>query len=315
MPSDGRPAAGFVDSAGRVVAADGPPRRVFPTGNAAAAAVWCLAPERLVGWPAARPGTRGPLTLPAAEVPMISLANTRTAAAAVRDAQADLVLDFGNCAAPFIEFADRLHRQSGVPVAVVSGRLADTRASLALMGQLFGLAGRAEALAREWDRAVCAVSAALPAPGAGPRVHYAIGPRGEKTARRDSLHVELLDMVHAVNAAPVESGAGGRVAVDPQAVAEAAPDHIVTIDAEFHARAAQIEPWASMAAVRAGRVHLAPAPVLSWFDFPPSFNRIMGLRWLAHVLYGAGAGGDLDREARHFHELFYGWRTRQDSNL
>ena len=43
--------------------------------------------------------------------------------------------------------------------------------------------------------------------------------------------------------------------------------------------------WAPVAAVRAGRVHLSPKLPFGWVDFPPSVNRLIGLWWLAKILY------------------------------
>lgn len=80
-----------------------------------------------------------------------------------------------------------------------------------------------------------------------PRVHHAIGLRGERAARRGSIHLDLPGLV-GTTAAPCIAAA---------AVA-ANPDLIVTTDPRFHARAASPAPWAALAAARAGRVYLAP---------------------------------------------------------
>ena len=302
MPSDRR---AVVDSAGREVVLSGRPRRIFPTGNAAAAAVWCLSPAALLGWPPARPGEAPLLAVAHASVPRIARADPAAAAVAALSASgADLVLDFGDPAAPFVAFADLVQRETGIPAAVVDGRLARTGEALSLLGRLLGLTARAETLAAEWERARRAVAAARTG-AARPKVHYAIGPRGERAARRGSIHLDPLGLVGAVAAPDIAAGARSRVAMDPAAAVAADPDLIVTTDPRFRACAASLAPWADLAAVRAGRIHLAPAPVLSWFDRPPSLNRIIGLRWLARLCYGDRYRGDLERGARAFHRLFY----------
>ena len=63
------------------------------------------------------------------------------------------------------------------------------------------------------------------------------------------------------------------------------PDVIVTIDHDFAANVRADPAWASVAAVRAGRVHLSPKMPFGWVDFPPSVNRLIGLWWLAKILY------------------------------
>ena len=63
------------------------------------------------------------------------------------------------------------------------------------------------------------------------------------------------------------------------------PDVIVTIDRDFAASVRSDPVWASVKAVRAGRVHLSPKMPFGWVDFPPSVNRLIGLWWLAKILY------------------------------
>ena len=196
-----------------------------------------------------------------------------------------------------------MQRETGIPAAAVDGRLARTDEALAMLGRLPGLAARAETLAAKWESARRAIAVAC-AGAARPRVHYAIGPRGERAARRGSIHLDPLGLVSAVAAPCVAAGARSRVAIDPAAAVGADPDLIVTTDPRFHARAALPAPWADSRRC-AGRVHLAPAPVLSRFDRPRSLNRIVGLRWLARLCYGDSYRGDLEREARAFHRLFY----------
>ena len=63
--------------------------------------------------------------------------------------------------------------------------------------------------------------------------------------------------------------------------------------------------WAPVKAVREGRVHLSPKLPFGWVDFPPSVNRLIGLPWLARVLYPDRAQEDLRQATRSFYALFY----------
>ena len=42
-----------------------------------------------------------------------------------------------------------------------------------------------------------------------------------------------------------------------------------------------------------------------WFDRPPSANRLIGVKWLASVLYGKGANHNIPRDRREFYRPFY----------
>jgi iron complex transport system substrate-binding protein len=57
--------------------------------------------------------------------------------------------------------------------------------------------------------------------------------------------------------------------------------------------------------VRAGRVHLSPKLPFGWVDFPPSANRLIGLWWLAKILYPESFPEDLRTLTRDFHGMFY----------
>ena len=70
---------------------------------------------------------------------------------------------------------------------------------------------------------------------------------------------------------------------------------IVTIDRDFAANVRNDPAWASVKAVRDGRVHLSPKMPFGWVDFPPSVNRLIGLWWLAKILYPERFPEDLRR--------------------
>lgn len=275
---------------------------ILPTGNPAASAILSLAPDALLGWPEAPPGNRPPVHPILPEVARLNAHEMALSVAAVTATRPDLVLDFGTDNAAFAGFAERLQAETGVPVALIDGSLANSAASLRKLGVLLGVPERGEALAAYFERLWHPIAEALPA--GGPRLHYAIGPRGETTVRQGSIHLDAITMTGGTFVAPVEAGPGGRVSVSAEAVAAADPDLILTIDPDFHDNAGRLDIWVDVPAVRAGRVHLAPAPVLSWLDYPPGPNRIIGLAWLARLFHGLEI--DVAAEAQAFHALFHG---------
>jgi iron complex transport system substrate-binding protein len=89
---------------------------------------------------------------------------------------------------------------------------------------------------------------------------------------------------------------------------------IVTIDPNFHGAVWRDPLWQGVAAVRAGRVYLAPGVPFGWIDFPPSINRLIGLRWLARALYPEAFPEDLRPAVRDFFTRAY-HRTPSDAQL
>ena len=83
------------------------------------------------------------------------------------------------------------------------------------------------------------------------------------------------------------------------------PEIIITIDRDFAANVRGDPLWKDVAAVRSGRVHLSPKLPFGWVDFPPSVNRLIGLWWLAKILYPDLFAEDLRALTRDFYRQFY----------
>ncbi|MGH6915031.1 MAG: iron ABC transporter substrate-binding protein, partial [Geminicoccales bacterium] len=83
------------------------------------------------------------------------------------------------------------------------------------------------------------------------------------------------------------------------------PDVVVTWDERIYDRVRSDPLWQSVEAVKQRRVYLSPSEPFGWIDRPPSINRLLGLRWLAAVLYSERADDDLRAMTREFYDLFY----------
>ncbi len=313
LPAAPPAAAGdvFVDSAGRRVAVPARVERVFPAGPPAATIVYMLAPDTLLGWPRAiGPEERPFLPERYADLPALGRLTGRGGTVNLETVVAlrpDLILDVGGTGATFVSLADRVQEQTRVPYALVDGRLAETARALRTVGALLGVPDRAERLARYAEETLEEVRrriAAVPRERQL-RVYMARGPRGLQTGLGGSINVEALDVLGVRNVAAEALGDGGLVTVSMERILAWQPDVIVTIDPAFH-RSVWTDPlWQGVKAVRDGRVHLAPLFPFTWIDFPPSANRLLGLRWLGKMLYPELFPEDLREEARRFHALFY----------
>jgi len=98
---------------------------------------------------------------------------------------------------------------------------------------------------------------------------------------------------------------GGLALVSIEQVLLWNPDVIITIDRDFAAGVRDNPLWNSVNAVRDGRVHLSPKLPFGWVDFPPSVNRLIGLWWLAKIIYPELFPEDLRTLTRDFYTRFY----------
>jgi len=89
---------------------------------------------------------------------------------------------------------------------------------------------------------------------------------------------------------------------------------IITIDQDFAATVRSDPAWGPIRAVHENRVHLSPKMPFGWVDFPPSVNRLIGLRWLAKILYPDKFPEDMRVLTRDFYTMFY-HRTPDDAQI
>jgi len=299
----------IVDSAGRRVEVPVTIRRVFAAGGPASVFVYTLAPETLLGWtrePTAE--ERAWLPVKYADLPALGRLTGRGNTANVEvvlAARPDIVLDFGTVGLTYVSLADRVQEQTKVPYILLDGSLSATPRAYTLAGDLLGVAERAGELARYVDKTLSDVDrrvASVPR-DRRPSVYYARGPKGLETAAPGTISAESLDRLGARNVA--EGSGRGLTTVSLEQVLAWNPEVIFTLDPAFHAGVARDPSWRGVSAVKNGRVHLVPQAPFPWVDSPPSVNRVIGLRWLGHVLYPDAFPGSVRDDARTFYGLFY----------
>ncbi len=298
------------DSAGRVVEIPDRVERVFAAGPPASILVYALKPEALLGWPRALRDYEKPyIAEPWRELPETGRLTGRGGDANLERVIAlepDLIVDFGSVRDTYIDLANRVQEQTGIPYVLVNGRFSETAASLRLLGEALGVPGRGDALAADVEATFAQLRAALGAVPVEerPRVYLARGPDGLETGLKGSINTEIIELAGGRNVADVP-GRYGLVRASPEQVIVADPDTIVTWDRAFYGRVWKEPLWQGIAAVRRGRVYLSPTAPFGWIDRPPSINRTMGLKWLAGLFFPDLWPGDLRAETRAFYKLWY----------
>ena len=310
-------AATVTDSTGRALQVPEKVARVFPAGPPAAILLYTLAPELLLGWPRANRPEECAYMLPdicaRPEVGRITGRGNTANLESVIVLRPDLILDVGSTSSTFVSLAERVQQQTGIPYALLDGRFDAVAETYRKLGELIGRKSDAEKLARHADdtfRMIAGRTASI-APSARPRVYYARGPRGLVTGLGGSINVETIEML-AQNVAGGTKGGLANVSIEQVLLWN--PDVIVTIDQDFASTVRSDPAWASIKAVRDNRVHLSPKMPFGWVDFPPSVNRLIGLRWLAKILYPDKFPEDMRALTRDFYTMFY-HRTPDDAQI
>src|SRR6056297_2781179 len=109
----------ITDSAGRVVEIPGEVNTVFAAGPPASILVYIMKPVALTGWPRAlRPEERDYIAAPYRDIPETGRLTGRGGEAnleRVLEIQPDLIIDFGSVRDTYIDLANRVQEQTGIP--------------------------------------------------------------------------------------------------------------------------------------------------------------------------------------------------------
>jgi iron complex transport system substrate-binding protein len=300
-----------VDSAGRRVEVPAKIDRVFVAGGPASVFIYTLAPDKLLGWNRPlTPAERAYIPPRYADLPTLGRLTGRGNTANVEVmlvSRPDVIVDYGVVNPTYVSLAERVQQQTGVPYLLFDGSLSQIPRADIAVGDALGVGERAKELARYAEGLLAEIDERLAQVPAGkrPLVYYARGPRGLQTGLKGSINVESLERIGARNIAAERMGPGGIVTVSPEQLLAWNPEVVITIESDFFAAARSDDIWKGVKAIRDGRLYVAPAEPFPWLDFPPSVNRLIGLKWLGRILYPQRFPEDLREETKRFYALFY----------
>lgn len=206
--------------------------------------------------------------------------------------------------------ADELQAQLGIPVIVVNGLFPQRAEAYRFLGKIFGEEERAEQLAKYCEETLKDVNEKLASIPEDKRVtlYYAEKNNGLATEPDTSSHAAVFKYAGAKNVANVDNTPGsGMTPVTLEQILAWNPDVIFMGKGETSPyQAITTSPdWASINAVKNGRVYEAPIMPFSWIDRPPSSQQYLGIRYVANVLYPDVFNYNMVEETQKFFKLFY----------
>jgi len=140
-----------------------------------------------------------------------------------------------------------------------------------------------------------------------PKIYYAEGKNGLETECNTSIHSELITLSGAINVHNCEdSSSYGKVAINFEQVLSYNPEIILVYDKNFYQQIYKDSKWQHIDAVKNKKVYFLPFGPFSWFDRPPSFMKILGLKWILSIFYPEDYEIDINKEAKEFYKLFLG---------
>lgn len=190
-------------------------------------------------------------------------------------------------------------------VYLKSNTLEEMIESFLYIGQLVNQESRANTLARYAQESLDLAKAISKEVFKKPKVYYAEGKNGLQTECHSSIHSELIHLAVGENVHKCEAkNQFGRQTIHFEQLLGYNPEIILVFEKEFYSKIYQDAKWQHIDAVKNKRVYFLPKGPFSWFDRPPSFMRILGLKWLLSIFHPQLYQIDIHKEAKNFYKLF-----------
>jgi iron complex transport system substrate-binding protein len=230
-------------------------------------------------------------------------------------AHPDIVLSMGDIDNTSISTSKRIEGQLGIPVVMLDGNLSSIDITYKMLGDIINEKKRADTLAdycRLTIDTIKHVASKIPF-DKRIRVYYAEGTDGLQTDPKGTMHAEIIDIAGGINVAEVPALKGyGRASVSFEQLLVWKPeivlvclDHGFAHGTENYNNIISSNSWQAIDAVAKNNIYCIPSIPFNWLDRPPSVNRMIGMRWLADLLYHDRFKMDIRKETEFFYELFY----------
>jgi len=311
------------DMAGRTVEIPVKINKVYATGPIGTIFMYTLAPELLAGWNSAlRETEKKYIDQRYHSLPVLGTWRGTKYEGNIEELlkiKPDIIINMGDVDDKYKADTDEIQKTLGLPVLMVDGKIENSAAAYQFLGNILGKKERAGRLAGYCDSVLQDVVKKMLTvpPEKRTRVYYASGTKGLETEARGSLNAEILDLAGARNVADPGLGKNlRRMQVSLEQLLIWNPEVIIISSDgdEKHTLYSSItsDPgWRNLAAVKTGRVYEIPAVPYDWINRPPSVNRVIGIKWLANLLYPEYYQVDIQKETKEFFALFYGYSLNE----
>ena len=299
----------FTDSVGREVTVPAQIDKVALSGPMAQIVLFALCPDKLVGISNAWDESAAQyLDTEYYNLPLLGQLyggkgelNLET----LLESGAQVVIDVGEAKGSIVEDLDALQEQTNIPFVHIDAALATMDETYTLLGDLLGMPDEAKTLAdycrSTYDRALTIADSVEKA-----NLLYITGDAGLNVIAQGAYHAEVIDLLSnnlAVVDEPSSKGTGNEV--DMEQILNWNPDVILFAPDSIYDTVAGDAAWQGVTAIQNGAYYEVPMGPYNWMGFPPSVQRLLGMLWMAKVLYPAAADFDLYTEAAQYFKLFY----------
>ena len=219
--------------------------------------------------------------------------------------EAQVVIDVGEAKGTIVEDMDALQEQTGIPFVHIDAYLKSMDETYTMLGDLLGMADEAKALADYCRTTYDSVKSAVDGVEKADLL-YITGDTGLNVIAQGSFHAEVIDLLSsnlAVVDEPSSKGSGNEV--DMEQILNWNPDVILFTPGSIYATVGEDAAWQGVTAIQNGAYYEVPMGPYNWMGFPPSVQRLLGMQWMAKVLYPDAVDYDMYEAASTYFQMFY----------
>ncbi len=299
----------FVDSTGREVVLPAKIERIAVSGLLAQIVVFPVAPEKLVAlasaWDAA---SSAYIATEYYDLPVLGHLYGGKAELNLEEllmAAPDVVIDVGETKGDVAGDLDALTQQTGIPFIHIAAGTDNMAEVYRTLGKLLGKEEQGEKLAVYYD-GILQRTRDIAAQVEKVNLLYITGEEGHNVIAKGSYHSEVIDLLSnnlAVVDNPSSKGFGNEVGMEQILLWN--PDYIIFSTESIYDDVADKPEWQTITAIQNGCYYKTPEGPYNWMSFPPSVQRLLGMMWMAKILYPETAAYDLYEEVNAYFNLFY----------
>lgn len=303
-----------VDMAGREVVIPNKIEKVFSTNPSGTLLLYSLDPDKLIGWNYdLRPDEKRFIEPKYHNLPNLGSMSSKLTGSEeeILKINPDIFICMGEINDTSISEADKIQSQLKIPVLMLDYELTGLDKTYEFLGNVLKEEDKAKKLADYCKNTISSIQEKAKEIPAEKQVtiYYAEGPKGLETDPKGTWHTQVIDIINAFNVAEVsEKQEKGRAAVSLEQLLLWDPDMIISWSDDrggYYSGILDNADWANLKAIKSHNVYSIPDSPFTWFDRPPSANRILGVIWLADLCYPDIYNYDIQKEVKEFYELFY----------
>ena len=316
----------ITDMAGRNVVLPAVVRKVYAVSPVETVLIYTIDPELLAGWSYHMASEENLFILPKyRNLPVLGAWTAFNSTASVEEIikiKPDLIVMLKPITPAARDLADEMQQLTKIPVVVIDGTMTAMEQAYLFAGKALGREERAAQLAAYCRETIGTIEEKRPQlAGRKPvTVYYAEGAKGLETEPRGSWHTEVIEFVGGVNVAGTDLPKGGNIGRSPVSLEQVMlwdPEVIFITyfydsESSSFAQIMNDRDWRDIRAVRDRRVYEIPNYPFNWVDRPPAVNRLIGIRWMANLLYPDIYPLDFRTEVQRFYSLFYHYRLSEE---